>query len=235
MAQDIIKKLEDKGLDAGFAVNNRGQVFCGRESVAMQSEIAQMATVIFETIGAVGELSIDRIQIIGGSKGVIAEISKDKMLGTFLNGDDLDSVNSIFTVLEGLIDVEIQGEEAAKKPERVVEEMEPVIDEVKKPVEKPVVRPIEKTVEKPEVAVEKQKVKLDAGILDTMKSILKDYVGDFSERIFNNQLKAQRIKSEELYDEDARRLIFALGKAAGMIIGPSKGRDMTNKLLAVLK
>ena len=68
-----------------------------------------------------------------------------------------------------------------------------------------------------------------------MKDAMKDYLGDFTERIFKNQLKAQRIKVEELYDTDARRLVFALGKAAGMIIGPSKGRDMTNKLLELLK
>ena len=68
-----------------------------------------------------------------------------------------------------------------------------------------------------------------------MKDTMKDYLGDFTGRIFKNQLKAQRIKVEELYDDDARRLVFALGKAAGMIIGPSKGRDMTNKLLEILK
>jgi hypothetical protein len=64
---------------------------------------------------------------------------------------------------------------------------------------------------------------------------MKDYLGDFTDRIYQNQLKSQRIKPEELYEEDARRFIFALGKAAGMIIGPSKGKDLTNKLLAKIK
>ncbi len=232
MAQELIKKLEAKGLKAGFVADTQGQVFCGQKSSSLQAEIAQMATVIFETIGAVGDVSVDQIQIIGGSKGVVAQISKDRMVGSILNGDEYGSVNSIFNTLEEMKGVEIAVEVPVKKPEPVVEKVQP---EIKPEVKKPVGKLVEETVEKPEVAVEKQKVKLDAGILDTMKTTLKDYVGDFSERIFNNQLKAQRIKSEEMYDEDARRLIFALGKAAGMIIGPSKGRDMTNKLLALLK
>lgn len=231
MPAEIIKKLEEKGLNAGFVVNTRGQILCGRESESLQSEIAQMATVVFETIGAIGDLEIDRIQIMGGSRAVIAEVDRDRMIGTVLGGDDFGSVKSIFSVLEGLKAVEIHVEAPVEKAEPVVKKVEPVTEREKikeKPVEKPAVKPVE-------APVEKQKVKLDAGILDTMKTTLKDYVGDFSERIFNNQLKAQRIKTEELYDEDARRLIFALGKAAGMIIGPSKGRDMTNKLLALLK
>ena len=82
---------------------------------------------------------------------------------------------------------------------------------------------------------EKLKVKIAADVFDKMKVILKDYLGDFTERIYKNQLKNQRINPDECYDEDARRFIFALGKAAGMIIGPSKGTELTNKLLKLLK
>lgn len=88
------------------------------------------------------------------------------------------------------------------------------------------------TIVKPE---EKPKVKLPPNLLDEIKVILKEYLGDFTDRIYQNQFKAQRIKSEEFFEEDARRLIFALGKAAGMIIGPSKGKELTNKLLGKLK
>lgn len=82
---------------------------------------------------------------------------------------------------------------------------------------------------------EKPRVMLPPDILDEFKKVLKEYLGDFADRIYQNQIKAQRIKIEELYDEDARRLIFALGKAAGMIIGPTKGKELTNKLLGKLK
>ncbi len=228
MDQEIIKHFEDRGLSAGFLANSRGQVFCGRDSASMQSEIAQMATVIFETIGAVGDLSIDRIQIIGKSRGVVAEINKDRIIGSILDGDERDSAKRVFASLDEIKGIEVPVASAVVEPE-------PAVDAAK--AEAAVEEPVEQAVEegeKPE-AVTKPKIRLDAGILETMKSILKDYVGDFADRIFNNQMKAQRIKSEALHDEDARRLIFALGKAAGMIIGPSKGRDMTNKLLALLK
>jgi len=119
---------------------------------------------------------------------------------------------------------------AVAEKEKVIEEVKKVTEEKPKeiPEEKPEIKPEEKPEEKP-------KVKIDASILDNMKDSMKEYLGDFTDRIFKNQLKAQRIKPEELFDADARRLIFALGKAAGMIIGPSKGHKMTNKLLELLK
>ncbi len=98
-----------------------------------------------------------------------------------------------------------------------------LINELK--AEKEVVVPVE----------EKVKAPISPEILDEMKTILKDYLGDFTERIYQNQLKSQRIKADELYEEDLRRFIFALGKAAGMIIGPTKGKELTNKLLAKIK
>ncbi len=72
-------------------------------------------------------------------------------------------------------------------------------------------------------------------LLDRIREIMKGYVGDFTERIFKNQLKSQRLNVDELKEEDIRRFIDALGKAATMIIGPSKGREMKGKLLKLLK
>ena len=72
-------------------------------------------------------------------------------------------------------------------------------------------------------------------LLDRIREIMKDYVGDFTERIFTNQLRSQRLNVDELKEEDIRRFIDALGKAATMIIGPSKGREMKGKLLKLLK
>jgi hypothetical protein len=87
----------------------------------------------------------------------------------------------------------------------------------------------------PAAPKEKPKVRLEAGIIDEIQAILKEYLGDFSERVYQNQLKKQRINVDELYDDDVRKFIFALGKAAGMIIGPSKGTQLTNKLLKLMK
>lgn len=76
---------------------------------------------------------------------------------------------------------------------------------------------------------------VDPSILDKIKSILQDYVGDFTERIFQNQMKNQGIKVEELHREDVRRLILALGKATGMIVGRRKGRELSSKLTDLVK
>jgi hypothetical protein len=76
---------------------------------------------------------------------------------------------------------------------------------------------------------------VDPSILSKIKSILQEYVGDFTERIFQNQMKNQGIKAEELHGEDVRRLILALGKATGMIVGRKKGRELSSKLTELVK
>ncbi len=87
----------------------------------------------------------------------------------------------------------------------------------------------------PQVPEVKARTVFSPAFLDELKAILKEYVGDFTDRIYQNQLKAQRLNPNELSEEDVRRFILALGKAAGMIIGPSKGRELINKMLAKVK
>lgn len=78
-------------------------------------------------------------------------------------------------------------------------------------------------------------VLVDPSILDRIKAILQEYVGDFTDRIFQNQMKNQGIKIEELHGEDVRRLILALVKATGMIVGRRKGRELSNRLTDLVK
>ena len=105
----------------------------------------------------------------------------------------------------------------------VIEELWTLLEDIKK-------RPAASVGErKPEL--------LEAATLEKMKLIMADYLGDFTERIYNNQLKTHGISStvEELSPKDIRRLIATLTKAASMIIGPTKSRDMRNKLLELLR
>ena len=89
---------------------------------------------------------------------------------------------------------------------------------------------------KPVAAVPMGRMALvDPSILPKIKSILQEYVGDFTDRIFQNQMKNQGIKVEELHGEDVRRLILALGKATGMIVGRKKGRELSSKLTELVK
>jgi hypothetical protein len=78
-------------------------------------------------------------------------------------------------------------------------------------------------------------VLVDPGILERIKAILEEYVGDFTDRIFENQMKNQGIKVEELRGEDVRRLILALAKATSMIVGRRKGRELSGRLTELVK
>lgn len=198
MDQKMLNSLEKRGLTCPFVASKSGDVSVGMSGDVVKKELSQMSTIIFETIGAVGDVHIDRIEMYGSQKGLLLEIVGESLVGSVFESTLETDVDSLWKLIG-----ELRGAPVAAAPGE-------------KPKEKP-------------------KVEVDAAILDSVKEGMKEYLGDFTERIYKNQLKAQRIKSDELYDEDVRRLIFALGKAAGMIIGPSKGREMTNKLLEILK
>jgi hypothetical protein len=195
MDQSVMNKYEEKGLALPFNVSRAGETVVASSGESLKSKISQTGTVIFETIGAVGGIKIDALEIIGSSRGMIMEINDEVIFGSLFDNPEGVSIRNLWHLLGELR----SHKEAAAKAE------------------------------------EKPKAALPANTLDTIKAVMKDYLGDFTDRIYQNQLKSQRIKPEELYEEDARRFIFALGKAAGMIIGPSKGKDLTNKLLAKIK
>ncbi len=211
MAQELLNSFEEKGLSCPFIASKTGDLVVASSAESIKTEIAQVTTVIFETIGAVGDIDIDKIEILADSKCLVLALDQENLTGSLFEQSEDVTIDDIWSSLQ-----ELKEQSAGI-----------AVAEKEKPREKPEEKPREKPKEKPRVII-------DASILDNMKDAMKDYLGDFTERIFKNQLKAQRIKVEELYDADARRLIFALGKAAGMIIGPSKGRDMTNKLLELL-
>ncbi len=199
MKQDLLNSYEEKGLTCPFIVSRSGQIAITKNGESIKNEIAQVATVIFETINAVGDITIDSVEMLGNTKGLIMKLDKDQLAG------------SLFGRAEGLVLNDLRNllEELREQPTPVAA----------------VTAPQEK----------KEKLKLESGVLEEIKKILKDYLGDFAERVYKNQLKTQRIKVDEFHEEEARRLIFTLGKAAGMIIGPSKGEVMTKKMLEILK
>lgn len=215
MAQDLLNRFEKKGLSCPFIASKTGGVVVASSAESIKNEIAQMTTVIFETIGAVGDIDIDKIEILTDTKSLVLALDQENLMGSLFEQTEGVTIDDIWSSLKELKE-QSAGVAVAEEKEVKEKKVEEKKVEEKKPEKKP-------------------KVQIDASILDNMKDTMKDYLGDFTGRIFKNQLKAQRIKVEELYDDDARRLVFALGKAAGMIIGPSKGRDMTNKLLEILK
>jgi len=195
MVDEILNKIEDRGLGLPFISQKDGETTTSKTGETQRQKFSQTATVVFETIGALGGIKIDTLEIVGSNQSLLCDIGEDDLVGHIY-------ATAQTGVLENIINA-IKEVRAHKKIEGVEEE--------------------------------KPKEKYEPGLLDQLKSIVQDYLGDFADRVFQNQIKAQRIKAEELYEENVKRLIFALGKAAGMIIGPTKGKDLTNKLLAKLK
>ena len=195
MNQQIITKLEENGLNCPFVIAKTGETTVSETNSSLKAKLSQMGTVIYESIGAVGRVKIENIEIFGETKGLIMEVEDEHIVGTLFNQPLTKSIPDVYTL--------IKNARSQTKPAVVTEA--------------------------------KPKVHLAPAFLDELKAILKDYVGDFTDRIYQNQMKAQRINPNEFNEEDVRRFILALGKAAGMIIGPSKGREAINKMLAKLK
>jgi len=199
MEQDVLNRFEKRGLPSAFSVTKTGAVVTAQGAQLIRSEIAQVGMIIFETIGALGDMKINRIEMLGDTKGVLMELAGEQIFGSIFNRTQGIVINNLWTLLGDL-----KRQSAA------------IIGPAEEPREKP-------------------KTLYTWSTLDRVQEIMKAYVGDFTERIFKNQLKSQRLNVDELKEEDIRRFIGALGKAATTIIGPSKGREMKDKLLKLLK
>jgi hypothetical protein len=193
MDQDALNNAAAKGLPMPFAVSKSGVTLLAPATAVYKEQLAQTASLIFETISTLGEVKIDRLEIIGDKKGVIMDLDAGGIVGT------------IFESAGGAVPSEYGS---------LLQEMR------KKPA---VVTPV------------RRKVVIAPDLLEKVKAILQDYVGDFTERIFQNQMKNQAINAEALHEEDVRRLILALSRATGMIVGHSKGRELSGKLMELIK
>jgi hypothetical protein len=193
MDKAILNDAVAKGLPMPFSATMSGDTIVADVATVYQEQIVQMATVIFETISAVGEVKIEKIELMGSKKGIILDLNAEGLVGT---------------VVEPPTDL--------TRPElwQLLQELR------EKPASAPAAR---------RMAI------VDAAVLQDIKAILHDYVGDFTERIFQNQLRNQNIKLEELHEEDVRRVILALTRATSMIVGRSKGRELSKRLIELVK
>ncbi len=191
--RDILEKIESRGLPCPFTATSSGEVSTTGSGEALIEKFSHTATVLFETINAVGDVKIDTLEILGEKKSLIIEFEDDFLVGTLFDSRAGLDVSQLYNLLE-----ELKGKPEAEAEEKPGSVMGPEL-------------------------------------LDKIKAVMSDYLGDFTERIYKNQLKTQKINPDELYEDDIRRFIFALGKAAGMVIGPSRGASLTNKLLELVK
>jgi hypothetical protein len=193
MDQEKVKSAVSKGLPMPFAMTKAGATVIAEPAEPYKEQLVQTALVIFETIGALGEISIGTIEVVGDEKGVIMDLDTDGLVGTIFKASDEKKPDEYLGIIRGL----------RAKPVATV------------PMDRMAL--------------------VDASILERIKTILQEYVGDFTERVFQNQMKNQGIKTTELHAEDVRRLILALSKATSMIVGRRKGRELSAKLTELVK
>ncbi|UCD04752.1 MAG: hypothetical protein JSV98_06420 [candidate division WOR-3 bacterium] len=193
MDKDSLNNVVSQGLPMPFVASVSGETVVADAAAVYHEQVAQMAMVIFETINALGEVKIERIEIKGEKKSIAVKLDEAYLLGTILEP------------AEGITRPEIW---------KLLQDM----------TTKPTMTP-----------AERRAALVDPGVLEKIKEILGEYVGDFTERIFQNQLKNQNIKKDDLHAEDVRRVILALSKATSMIVGRSKGRELSKRLTELVK
>lgn len=193
MEKETLNAAAVDGLPMPFSATASGVVRAADQAVAYEEQIAQMATVIFETLKAVGETKIEHIEITGSQKSIVVDLVDGGLVGAIAGPLDQAGRAELRRRLDELHLKAAPGPQARRA------------------------------------------APVDPAILEKIKSILAEYVGDFTERIYKNQLKNQNIKVSDLREEDVRRVILALSKATGKIVGRAKGLEMSKRLIDLVK
>jgi hypothetical protein len=187
-----------------------------------ESRIKRIALVLTQTMDALGGGTFDRFLLEGEDKRVSIYKHNGGYFGVvFKSVNSFDNIEKIFN-------------------KTITEMAPPEIKEVevKKPEEKPVEKPKEEPKEekKPAEAVPtKKEIILSPQVFEKIKGVLDNYLGDFSETVFENQMSDMNIDVQSAPLSKVRKMCFSLQKASAMLIGPSFAREMVDKLLNILK
>ncbi len=96
--------------------------------------------------------------------------------------------------------------------------------------EKDEIKKEQKIEEKPSAEKAAKNYKLDVGIIDTVKSIAKEYLEDFTDDIVNNMVRESKIDVKNLTNKAVELFIKKLSKSSSLIIGPSHAKEMIEKI-----
>lgn len=219
--KQVLQELSKHDLVLGsfyFKENENLSVFTDRYMVP-ETRIKRIALVLTQTMDALGGMVFDRFLLEGEDKRISLFSHDGGYCGVIFNSNvPFTSIENIYTGLISKAPV-IEEKPPAAEPEPVAA----------KP--RPVTPPVE---EKPPVA-EKEDEIIPAGIFDEMGKVLNEYLGDFSETIFENQMSDLKVKIEPTPFSKLQKLCFSLQKASAMLIGPSQAREMVDKLLSLIK
>jgi len=215
--KELIQELSKNNLIAGsfyFKGNENLVSFTDKYSVP-ESRIRRIALVLTQTMDALGGIVFDRYILGGDDKRISIYKINEGYCGIIFQSDI--PFRSIDNVYQGVIS-KLQ---AVKEKEK----------EKEKPAKK--ITKIAKVQETTEVPVKKDKM-LDPSVFEKIKEILSQYLGDFTETIFENQMSDLKIDQKSAMFSKVQKMCFSLQKASGMIIGPSFAKEMVDKLLSVI-
>lgn len=218
---EILAELSQNDLILGsfyFKENENFFSFTDQYKVP-ETRIKRISLVLTQTMDALGGMIFDRFLLEGEDKRISLFSHDGGYCGIiFKNTVPYMSIENIYSELISKAPV------AEEKPP----EVKPEAVTPKPKVEAP--KPKEKA--PPEV---KEDPIIPATVFDEMGKILKDYLGDFSDTIFENQLSDLKIKTEPTPFSMLQKLCFSLQKSSAMLIGPSQARELVDKLLSLIK
>ncbi|HIE05544.1 MAG TPA: hypothetical protein EYP58_01955 [bacterium (Candidatus Stahlbacteria)] len=170
--------------------------------------IGQIGMMLFQTLESLGLDGIDVLEIVGDKRTVVMRLSADRIIGN-ISGDKLDTDET----LKLLEDIE---RDLGAEAEAVVEEEAAEVET--------------------EAVAVKEEVSVDLkGLSENINMILTEFLGDFAARVYRNQLKVLKMEETEVPMKRAKELIYALGNAASLMIGPTQSQEMTDRLLMLIK
>ena len=100
MNQQMVNKLEEKGLSCPFVIAKTGETTVSEKNSSLKAKLSQMGTVIYESIGAVGRIKIETIEILGKIKGLIMEVEDEHIVGGLFDQPLNKSIPDIYALIK---------------------------------------------------------------------------------------------------------------------------------------
>ncbi len=220
----LIQKLSNnKDILGAFYFKGDNNLFSFTDQYSVpDSRIKRIALVLSQTMDALGGGVFRRFFLEGEDKRVSIFQHSGGYCGiVFSNIVPFRNIENIFV------------EAVSEAKEIAVEKEVPAKEKPKlKLAEKP------KKISKEKLAVKiapKEDIILNPSIFAKIREILIEYLGDFSDTIFENQMSDMKLDEKSASLSGVQKLCFSLQKASAMLIGPSSAREMVDKLLTTIK
>ena len=193
----------------------------------ISGDLERVYLVLKQTIDALGENPFKELIIEFKDGNLVISGTRDGFVGIFVSGPV--DVNEIRKAM-------IEAEEAEKAEVVEAEKVEEVVEEAPAEAPAPEAVEVEETpVEAPAPPVEEKVEVLGDEVVEQLKGIAGNYLGDFAEEIFMNVWGDEGMDGKEKTRDNLIEFIYALQRSASMIIGPSKAQSMAEEMIEKVK